>query len=230
MIFSAQFDNNNNIRPKGNRRTVGCMQILKMVGSGTFGMVYKAVDKYSGDEVALKKIRMEREKEGFPVSAIREIKMLYSLNHKNVVNLREVLTYEASEVDRAEESVSKQSFDVGDVFMVFDFSDYDLSGLLQSYTGLSERNDLIKCYMHQLLLGIQYLHSQNVIHRDIKSANILISRHHELKIADMGMAKLLPDAKNVKLSQPVVTLYYRSPELVLGTRHYGVEVDMWSVG
>ncbi|KAH0288715.1 Pkinase-domain-containing protein, partial [Aureobasidium sp. EXF-3399] len=182
-----------------------------VVGSGTYGKVYKAVHVYTGDKVALKKIRMEGERDGFPVTAIREIKLLQSLNHTNVVKLQEVM------VER------------NDCFMIFEYLSHDLTGLLNHPSfALTEghKKDLAK----QLFEGLDYLHKRGVLHRDIKAANILVSRNGELKLADFGLARFYN--KNAKLKQDytnrVITIWYRSPELLLGETQYGPAVDIWS--
>jgi serine/threonine protein kinase len=205
------------------------MRIEKVVGKGTFGEVYKALDKRCNEEVALKKIITTREKEGFPVTAIREIKILNMMNHPNIVNLREIVIYDDGEADNSEPTVRDKDFNLGDVFMVFDFADYDLCGLLKA-SGLQWTDQHKKCYLYQLLSGVHYLHQHKILHRDIKSANILVTKNNVLKIADWGLAKMLPSNKEQLLSSPVVTLWYRSPELILGSRKYGCEIDMWSVG
>ena len=212
-----------------NKRSVGCMRIEKVVGKGTFGEVYKAKDKRNNDEVALKKIITTRETQGFPVTAIREIKILNLMHHENIVNLREILTFDDGEYDKGEPTVIDKSFSLGDVFMVFDFADYDLSGLLKA-SGLAWTEQLRKSYMNQLICGVEYLHSKKIIHRDLKSANLLITKNNILKIADWGLARIIPSNRDHRLTSPVVTLWYRSPELVLGSRYYSAEVDMWSVG
>ncbi|KAJ1416803.1 kinase-like domain-containing protein [Ochromonadaceae sp. CCMP2298] len=192
------------------------MRIEKIVGSGTFGVVYKAVDKTDPQmsEVALKRIKMERETQGFPVTAIREIKLLTLMrNHPNIVHLREI------------------DFENGDVFMVFEFVDYDLSGLLKAGS-MPLTDQHIRCYLHQLLLGTACLHEADILHRDIKSANLLVTKHNVLKIADWGLARALPHdaAASAKLTNPVVTLWYRSPEVIVGSKKYDKGVDVWSVG
>ncbi|KAI4756376.1 Pkinase-domain-containing protein [Aureobasidium sp. EXF-3400] len=182
-----------------------------VVGSGTYGKVYKAVHVYTGDKVALKKIRMEGERDGFPVTAIREIKLLQSLNHTNVVKLQEVM------VER------------NDCFMIFEYLSHDLTGLLNHPSFVlteGHKKDLAK----QLFEGLDYLHKRGVLHRDIKAANILVSRNGELKLADFGLARFYN--KNAKLKQDytnrVITIWYRSPELLLGETQYGPAVDIWS--
>ncbi|GAB7351084.1 hypothetical protein MBLNU459_g1556t1 [Dothideomycetes sp. NU459] len=182
-----------------------------VVGSGTYGKVYKAVHVYTKDKVALKKIRMEGERDGFPVTAIREIKLLQSLNHHNVVDFREVM------VER------------NDCFMIFEYLSHDLTGLLnhpQFELQPAHKKDLAK----QLFEGLDYLHKRGVLHRDIKAANILVSREGELKLADFGLARFYN--KNPKSKQDytnrVITIWYRSPELLLGETQYGPAVDIWS--
>jgi serine/threonine protein kinase len=205
------------------------MKIDRIVGSGTFGVVYKAVDKTESVEtcVALKKIRMERETQGFPVTALREIKILKMMRHENIVQLREIITYNEGDEEH-ESSLTDKGLNIGDVFMVFEFVDYDLSGLMKT-PKFQFTPSLIKCYMKQLLAGVYYLHENKILHRDIKSANLLITRNNVLKIADWGLARTIPNIAH-KLTVPVVTLWYRSPELILGTKHYGPEIDIWSVG
>lgn len=213
-------------------RNVGkCITIDKIVGSGTFGLVFKGFELDTGVAVALKKIKMERETQGFPVTAIREIKILSNLKHVNIVDLREIMTYSVDEGDENEASARDKNFMEGDVFMVFEFVDYDLSGLLKS-SGVNITERHMKSFLYQLLKGVDFLHSKRILHRDIKSANLLVTRGNVLKIADWGLARYLHhgDPKTHRYTTPVVTLWYRSPELILGSRHYSTEIDIWSVG
>ncbi|KAF7187081.1 CTD kinase subunit alpha [Pseudocercospora fuligena] len=180
-----------------------------VVGSGTYGKVYKAIHVYTGGMVALKKIRMEGERDGFPVTAIREIKLLQSLNHINVVPLLEVM------VER------------NDCFMVFEYLSHDLTGLLNHPTfalTAAHKKHLAK----QLFEGLDYLHKRGVLHRDIKAANILISKTGELKLADFGLARFYQKRQKQDYTNRVITIWYRSPELLLGETQYGPAVDIWS--
>lgn len=221
-------------RSRKRTRGIECMRIEKIVGSGTFGVVYKAVDKTDKNqaEVALKRIRMERETQGFPVTAIREIRILNLMrNHPNIVHLREIVMYDENQKDK-EITLADKKFETGDVFMVFEFVDYDLSGLLKS-SGANLSDQHCKCYLQQLLRGVLYLHENGVLHRDIKSANLLVTKNNILKIADWGLARTLPDETVggvAKLTNPVVTLWYRSPEVIVGSKRYDKGVDIWSVG
>lgn len=221
----------------GSTRPVTAMTIDKVVGSGTFGVVYRATDPNSGDLVALKRIKMEKETQGFPITAIREIKILSSMaKHDNIIYLREIVTCDterdpndtSQDTASSTSAVYSTSFNIGDVFMVFDFVDYDLCGLLKS-PGFIMSDDLIRCFLMQLLSGVNFLHENKILHRDLKSANLLVTRSNVLKIADWGLARLVL-SKEQRLTNPVVTLWYRSPEVICGSKSYGPEIDIWSVG
>ncbi|KAG2156097.1 Pkinase-domain-containing protein [Suillus clintonianus] len=185
--------------------------IVAQVGEGTFGKVYKARNVITNVHVALKRIRMEAEKDGFPVTAMREIKLLQSLRHQNVVRLYEMM-------------VSN-----GSVYMVFEYMDHDLTGVLsQTQFSFSEAN--LKSLCSQMLAGLAYLHRKGVIHRDIKGSNILINNRGELKLADFGLARFYQKRRRSDYTNRVITLWYRPPELLFGATVYGPEVDMWSAG
>ncbi|KAG9317683.1 kinase-like domain-containing protein [Chiua virens] len=185
--------------------------IVSQVGEGTFGKVYKARNTITNVHVALKRIRMEAEKDGFPVTAMREIKLLQSLRHQNIVRLYEMM-------------VSN-----GSVFMVFEYMDHDLTGVLsQTQFSFSEAN--LKSLCNQMLAGLAYLHHKGVIHRDVKGSNILINNRGELKLADFGLARFYQKRRRIDYTNRVITLWYRPPELLFGATVYGPEVDMWSAG
>ncbi|PCH41018.1 Pkinase-domain-containing protein [Wolfiporia cocos MD-104 SS10] len=189
----------------------GQYDCLNQVGEGTFGQVWKARNSKDGRFVALKKIRMEAERDGFPVTAMREIKLLQSLRHDNVVQLYEMM-------------VSN-----GSVFMVFEYMDHDLTGVL-SQTQFSFTDAHLKSFCRQMLAGLAYLHHKGVIHRDIKGSNILINNRGELKLGDFGLARFYQKRRRSDYTNRVITLWYRPPELLFGTTVYGPEVDMWSAG
>jgi cyclin-dependent kinase 12/13 len=195
------------------------------VGEGTFGKVYKAKIKGAknlsqGEHVALKRILMDNEKEGFPITAIREIMILKKLQHPNIVNLIEIVTSKPSEKNKNR----------GNVYLVFEYMEHDLQGLGDNKINFKVSE--IKCIFHQILTGVAYMHENNIIHRDIKGANILINNKGEVKIADFGLARPYNPNPNLnkQYTNRVVTLWYRSPELLLGSQNYGPSVDIWSVG
>jgi CTD kinase subunit alpha len=180
-----------------------------VVGSGTYGKVFKGLNVYTKKLVALKKIRMEGEKDGFPVTAVREIKLLRSLSHKNVVQLQEVMV------------------EANDCFMVFEYLSHDLTGLLNHPTYTLEPGHK-KHLAQQLFEGLDYLHTRGVLHRDIKAANILVSSDGILKLADFGLARFYAKHHQLDYTNRVITIWYRSPELLLGETQYGPAVDIWS--
>jgi len=142
--------------PAGASRSVKLYEKVEQVGEGTYGQVYKARSKETNEIVALKRVRMDNEKEGFPITAIREIKILKVLNHKNIVRLKEIVTSEASDFNHGK----------GSIYMVMEYCNHDLTGLSDS--GHKFAPGQIKCYMKQLLEGLCYCHKNHVLHRDIK--------------------------------------------------------------
>lgn len=191
---------------------------LAKIGQGTFGEVFKARDKKNRNVVAMKKVLMENEKEGFPITALREIKILQVLRNDNIVNLLEICRAKSTPYNRYKSTV----------YLVFEFCEHDLAGLLSNPAvkfSLAE----IKKVMQQLLNGLYYIHSNKILHRDMKAANILITKNGRLKLADFGLARALSDKLN-RYTNRVVTLWYRPPELLLGERNYGPAIDLWGAG
>eukprot|EP00903_Cladosiphon_okamuranus_P006726 g6563.t1 len=194
--------------------------ISDVVGAGTFGQVYKATRTKDGKLVALKCIKQEEgDAKGFPVTAMREMRILRELKHRNIVDLIEVIIDGTPAPGR-----------LSTVALVFEYLDHDLSGLLDTPEAASQITPaLAKSYMMQLAAGVAYMHDKNIIHRDLKGANLLISNTGHLKIADWGLARRLYEMQD-KYTTKVITLWYRPPELLLKSALYGPAVDLWSVG
>ena len=193
---------------------------IKTVGLGSFGKVFKAIYKKDTKEqrlVALKKIKIFEE-EGFPVTALREILIMQKLNHKNILKLEEILYTQPKEKNKKR----------GNVYLVFPYMDQDLSGVRMNEISFNLRQ--IKYITYQILSGMAYLHKCKIIHRDIKSSNILMNTKGEICIGDYGLARKDSKENNKNYTYKVVTLCYRAPELLLGSKEYGTEIDIWSVG
>ncbi|XP_064643662.1 cyclin-dependent kinase 2-like [Lineus longissimus] len=183
---------------------------IEKIGEGTYGVVYKARDKKTGDLVALKKIRLDTESEGVPSTAIREISLLKELDHINIVRLLDVVHSEKK------------------LYLVFEYLDQDLKKYLdKSPGGLSP--SLIKSYLYQLLQGIAYCHTHRVLHRDLKPQNLLIDKEGNIKLADFGLARAFGVPVR-SYTHEVITLWYRAPEILLGCKYYSVAIDIWGIG
>lgn len=196
----------------GTCRSVSDFQKLNRIGEGTYGVVYRARDLKSGDIVALKKIRMEREKEGLPVCSVREIALLMQLKHRHVVELTDVV------VGR----------DLESMFLVMKYCEQDLASLID-HMKVPFTESQVKCIMLQLLDGLKYMHNHFIIHRDLKVSNLLLTDKGCLKIADFGLARTAGEPTK-PLTPKVVTLWYRAPEVLFGAEMYTTSLDMWSVG
>lgn len=185
-------------------------QKMEKIGEGTYGIVYKAKDRVTGDIVALKKIRLEAEDEGIPSTAIREISLLKELQHPNIVRLFDVVHTERK------------------LTLVFEFLDQDLKKYLDICdSGLDL--PILKSFLYQLLNGIAHCHHHRILHRDLKPPNLLINREGQLKLADFGLARAFGIPVR-SYTHEVVTLWYRAPDVLLGSRKYSTPVDIWSVG
>ncbi|GFQ01513.1 cell division control protein 2 homolog a [Phtheirospermum japonicum] len=185
---------------------------VEKIGEGTYGVVYKARDRVTNETIALKKIRLEQEDEGVPSTAIREISLLKEMQHGNIVRLQDVVHSERR------------------LYLVFEYLDLDLKKHMDSCPEFSQDPRLVKLFLYQILRGIAYCHSHRVLHRDLKPQNLLIDRRtNALKLADFGLARAFGIPVRT-FTHEVVTLWYRAPEILLGSRHYSTPVDVWSVG
>lgn len=186
----------------------------KPIGKGAYGLVHAGTNKRTGEKVALKKTSIDNQNEGIPSTTMREISILTELQHPNIVSLKDVVMTDTC------------------IFFIQEFCNIDLRAYLlqlpESDT-LSARQ--IKAMMYQILLGIKFCHSNRIIHRDLKPANILLSgpSNEEVKLADFGLARAF-SIPIKPYTKDVVTLWYRSPELLLRFNEYATPVDIWSAG
>jgi len=195
---------------------------LNIAGEGTFGQVYKAKHLKTGIICALKKVRLENEKEGFPVTTVREVKILRQLRHPNIVTLLDVLTDKPNATDFRKEKECA-------FYLVFEYMHHDLMGLIESKL-VHFKEHHIQSLAKQLLEGLNYTHKKGFLHRDIKCSNILLNNKGQLKIADFGLARYYEAKENRPYTNRVITLWYRPPELLLGLEVYSPTIDVWSCG
>ncbi|CAG9854486.1 unnamed protein product [Phyllotreta striolata] len=196
-------------------RSVEEFQCLNRIEEGTYGVVYRARDKRTDDIVALKRLKMEKEKEGFPITSLREINTLLKGQHPNIVTVREIVV--GSNMDK--------------IFIVMDYVEHDLKSLMETMRHKKQHfmPGEIKCLLRQLLLAVQHLHDNWILHRDLKTSNLLLSHKGILKVGDFGLAREYGSPLKPYTSI-VVTLWYRAPELLLCAKEYSTPIDLWSVG
>ncbi|XP_059290316.1 probable serine/threonine-protein kinase At1g54610 [Lycium ferocissimum] len=184
------------------------------IGQRTYSNVYKARNCLLNKVVALKKVRVDNLDPKSVKFMAREIITLRRLgDHPNVIKLEGLVT-------------SKMSCSL---YHVFDCMEYDLKGI-QEQKGTKFSEPEIKCYMHQLLKGLDHCHSRGILHRDVTTSNLLVDKDGILKIADFGRSTFFDPEQSRPLTSRIVTLWYRPPELLLGSDSYGFGVDLWGVG
>ncbi|CAH0391260.1 unnamed protein product [Bemisia tabaci] len=196
----------------GRCRFVSEFEKLNKIGEGTYGIVYRARDTKMDKIVALKKVRMDHEHDGLPVGDLREISILLSCRHENIVQLKEVV------VGRSLDSI----------FLAMEYCEQDLASLLDNMQAPFTESQ-VKCIMIQLLRGLSYLHNNFVVHRDLKVSNLLMTDKGCVKIADFGLARWFGIPAR-PMTPRVVTIWYRAPELLLGSKTQTTAIDMWAAG
>lgn len=193
---------------------------LEKIGEGTYGKVYKAKDINTGDLVALKKTRLDMEEEGVPSTTLREVSLLLMLSESNhIVKLHSV--------EHTEENGKPC------LYLVFEYLSTDLKKWMDR-GGKGPAYPLplgtVKNLMYQLVKGLAYCHKHGILHRDLKPQNLLVDDEKMcLKIADLGLGRAFSIPVK-SYTHEIVTLWYRAPEVLLGSTHYACPVDIWSVG
>merc|ERR1712176_1090382 len=213
-IFESDFDCLTVILEMNKTSNIQNYKKIEKIGEGTYGIVYKAIYKPDNTTVALKKIRLEGEDEGVPSTSIREISILKELRHENIVKLIDV------------------SLEEEQLFLIFEYLSMDLKHFLDSKKREKTKltPDMVKSYTYQILQAMCYCHSRRVLHRDLKPQNLLLDPEKNIiKLADFGLGR----AFNVPVrvyTHEVVTLWYRAPEVLLGSPKYSCPIDIWSLG
>jgi cyclin-dependent kinase 7 len=188
---------------------------LQEIAEGSYGVVYVGIVIETGQKVAMKKMKRQSHdeaKEGIHFTTIREIKLLSEIRHENILGLLSVIVY--------------KSDGEYNLWLISEFMTSNLQVIIKENKILTEPD--IKNYMFMILRGLEHMHLNWYLHRDLSPSNILISSTGQVKIADFGFTKLFGDDRS--MTPEVVTLWYRSPELLFGAKHYGTAVDMWSFG
>ncbi|KAL5612997.1 hypothetical protein BROUX41_003926 [Berkeleyomyces rouxiae] len=191
---------------------------LNNIAEGTYGKVWRAQCQQTGNVFAIKQLKSEDggSKKALPVTGLREIQILRDCDHRNIVGLVDV-------------AVKSATPPIESVSLVLDFIEHDIRTLLCSMPEPFLASE-VKTLLLQLVSGVAYLHDNWILHRDLKTSNLLLTNRGVLKIADFGMARYVGDPAPRDLTQVVVTLWYRAPELLLGATSYDGAVDMWSIG
>ncbi|KAH8378243.1 hypothetical protein KR093_010324 [Drosophila rubida] len=185
---------------------------IEKIGEGTYGIVYKGRNRLTGQIVAMKKIRLEADDEGVPSTTIREISLLKELKHPNIVCLEDVLMEENR------------------IYLIFEFLSMDLKKYMDSLP--SEKHldsQLVRSYLYQITNAILFCHRRRVLHRDLKPQNLLIDKNGIIKVADFGLGRSFGIPVRI-YTHEIVTLWYRAPEVLLGSPRYSCPVDIWSIG
>lgn len=192
-------------------RSLDLYEKLEKIGEGTYGAVYKARCRETNEMMAMKKLKLESETEGFPITSIRETIILLKGKHENVIDVREIVF--GNRLDQ--------------IYIVMEFMDRDLRSLMQDMKRPFKMEE-VKLLMRQLISAIAHLHNNWILHRDLKTSNLLINKGI-LKVGDFGLAREYGSPLK-QYTNKVVTLWYRAPELLLQTGKYSTPIDVWSIG
>uniref|UniRef100_A0A803MIJ5 Protein kinase domain-containing protein n=1 Tax=Chenopodium quinoa TaxID=63459 RepID=A0A803MIJ5_CHEQI len=179
----------------------------EVLGEGTYGVVYKAIDTQTNQTVAIKKIRLGKQKEGVNFTALREIKLLKELKDPNIIALIDAFPHK------------------GNLHLVFEFMESDLEAVIRDRNIVLSPADT-KSYLQMTLKALAFCHKKWVLHRDMKPNNLLLAADGQLKLGDFGLARIFgsPDRR---FTHQVFARWYRAPELLFGTKQYGPAVDVW---
>ena len=191
-------------------------RFIKPLGRGTYGIVFSAFDLKTKTEVAIKQIDYVLYSAAMSRNVLREIKLLTSMNHQNIVRIQNIIIPD-----------SRETFSY--IYLVMELLDTDMDRLIRT-----NRNLLLdhrRYFVYQVLRALKYLHSANIVHRDLKPSNIFVNKDCRIKIGDFGLARIIGNPEDLGLqSEHCATLWYKSPELLLNLSIHGPPMDVWSVG
>ncbi|KAK9144573.1 hypothetical protein Sjap_004476 [Stephania japonica] len=193
-------------------RKIQDYDFLEAIGKGSFGCVWKAVDKHSGDVVAIKELLKDL---GFDVTSwkeclnSREVKALRDLDHPNIVKLKQLIMN------------SKK------LYLIMEYMDMTITQFMSKK--VIDHNNKVRNVAIQLFQALAYMHQKGYFHRDLKPDNILVS-HGVVKLADLGMSREVSMGGDKLYTDYVTTRWYRAPEVLVSPSLYGPAVDMWAMG
>lgn len=189
---------------------------IKPLGGGSYGFVFSAFDLKTKTEVAIKRIDYVLESPVMSRNVLREIKLLTSVSHPNIVKILNIII-----------PASYQKFDY--IYIVMELLDTDMDRLIRTTRNLLLEHH--RYFVYQVLRALKFLHSANIVHRDLKPSNILVNKDCRVKIGDFGLARIVGNPEDLGLqSENCATLWYKSPELLLNISVHGPPMDVWSVG
>lgn len=192
-------------------------QILEPMSQGAYGVVCSADDQGTGEKVAVKKIEGVFEHVTITKRTLRELRILRYLQHENLMQVLNIF------IDG-----SKNDFE--EIYVVSELMETDLATTLRSPQPLSD--DHCQFFLYQILRGMKYVHSAQVIHRDLKPRNLLVNSNCDLKICDFGLARVRFSDKEwiSPMTEYVCTRWYRAPEVLCSWTDYSGAIDIWSIG
>ncbi|KAL7630746.1 UNVERIFIED_CONTAM: hypothetical protein RMT77_019042 [Armadillidium vulgare] len=184
---------------------------LGKLGEGSYGKVFKCRNKKTGEIVAIKRYHQVDDFEIIQKTALREIKILKMLNHPHIIKIVEVFRRSRK------------------IHIVFEYCEFTLLTELNDYPRGYPQSDTVRL-MYQIVDAIRYLHSEQIIYRDPKPENILLTKDRVVKLCDFGFARTVDDKSLEPLTEYVASRWYRAPELLVGGEDYGTPVDIWGIG
>ncbi|KAI9083483.1 hypothetical protein K1719_034425 [Acacia pycnantha] len=193
-------------------------KILEVIGKGSYGVVCAAIDKHTGEKVAIKKIHDIFEHISDAIRILREVKLLRLLRHPDIVDIKRIML-----------PPSKREFK--DIYVVFELMESDLHQVIKANDDLTREHH--QFFLYQMLRALKYMHTANVYHRDLKPKNILANANCKLKVCDFGLARVaFSDAPTtIFWTDYVATRWYRAPELCGSFfSKYTPAIDIWSIG